>query len=362
MHPTPGRRSTARTAGLRWALVTVILVIAALVFAACTAPTSTPAATTEATEAAEATVEATTEATAETTEEATEESAATEEATTEATAEPTADATADATAEATQEGVASSDIAALGDPARGGYIFAMTTGCGCHFNRDLQAPAGGNTMEGPFGVIHVPNITSDPETGLGNWTDEAIVNAIRRGVKPDGTRLHPMMPYMDWSVMSDQDAYDLVAALRTLPPVVNEVPPSELSGELPPFDPPAPPATAPTAGVERGAYLVALARCNMCHTPRTESGAPDTTRLLAGATMRDEIAPNLTPDESAGLGGIPDDDIVHFLMTGEYDDGSTVEGPMEDVIHNGTSKLTEEDVRAIVAYLRSIPPVAEQPQ
>ena len=74
------------------------------------------------------------------------------------------------------------------------------------------------------------------------------------------------------------------------------------------------------------------------------------------------ISPNLTPDESAGLGSVPDDEIVHFLLTGEYSDGSTAEEPMADVIHNGTSKLTEDDVRAIVAYLRSIPPVAEQPE
>jgi mono/diheme cytochrome c family protein len=133
---------------------------------------------------------------------------------------------------------------------------------------------------------------------------------------------------------------------------------------VPPFAPAAaPPAVAPTSGAERGEYLVALGQCNNCHTPKTDTGAPDTTRLLAGAVMMsDDIAPNLTPDESAGLGGLPDDDIVHFLMTGEYDDGSTVEGPMERVIQNGTSKLTEDDVRAIVAYLRSIPAVAEKPQ
>ena len=252
----------------------------------------------------------------------------------------------------------------IGDPQRGGYIFAATTGCGCHFNRDLQAPAGGMKFEGPFGVIYAPNITSDPETGIGNWTDEQIVDALRLGKTPDGRQLHPIMPYIAWSGMSDQDAYDMAAALKTLPPVKNEVPKSELANPVPPFTPAAaPPAVAPTTGVERGAYLVALGQCSNCHTPKTDAGAPDTTRLLAGAVMMgDDIAPNLTPDESAGLGGIPDDDIVHFLMTGEYDDGSTVEGPMKRVIDNGTSKLTEDDVRAIVAYLRSIPAVAEKPQ
>lgn len=383
MQPTPGLRpqapSRTRTSLPRWVALIAALSIGLLVLAAC-APAAAPAApsqaaTEEASAAtAEATAEATEEATAEAAEEATAE--ATEEATEEATAEPGEEATAapaeeatpEATEEATEEaagteGEAAGGVASLGDPQRGGYIFATTTGCGCHFNRDLGAPAGGNKMEGPFGVIYVPNITSDPETGLGNWSDQEIVDALRLGHTPEGRQLHPIMPYMDWSVMSDQDALDLVAAMRMIPPVVNEVPESELSSELPAFTAPvAPPAVAPTEGVERGQYLVALARCNMCHTPRTDTGAPDTTRLLAGAVVRDDIAPNLTPDESAGLGGVPDDEIVHFLMTGEYDDGSMVDGPMQMVIENGTSKLTEDDVRAIVAYLRSVPPVAEQPE
>jgi mono/diheme cytochrome c family protein len=252
----------------------------------------------------------------------------------------------------------------VGDPARGGYIFAAAAGCGCHFNRDLQAPAGGNKFEGPFGVVYASNITSDPETGIGNWTDEEIVNSLRLGVTPEGEQLHPIMPYMDWSAMSDQDAYDMAAALRTLPPVVNEVPENQLASPVAPFTPAsAPPAVAPTEGIERGAYLIALGRCGSCHTPRTDTGARDTTRLLAGAALgNDNIAPNLTPDESAGLGAVPDADIAHFLMTGEFEDGSMVEGPMKNIVDNGTSKLTEDDVLAMVAYLRSIPPVAEQPQ
>jgi mono/diheme cytochrome c family protein len=355
MHRTTAFQPLARSARLHWVAVFAILALSTLVFAAC-APATAPAAP-----AAAETEEATSAATEAPTEEATEE--VTEEPTGEATEEPVEEATEEATEEAAEEGSTSAGVATLGDPARGGYIFAATTGCSCHFNRDLNAPAGGNTMEGPFGVIHVPNITSDPETGIGSWTEQEIVDALRLGRTPDGRQLHPMMPYMDWSVMSDQDALDMVAALRTLPPVVNAVLKSELSSEVPPFTPAeAPPAVAPAEGVERGEYLVALARCNMCHTPSTDDGARDTTRLLAGAVVRDEIAPNLTPDESAGLGSIPDDDIVHFLMTGEYEDGSMVEGPMENVVSNGTGRLTEDDVRAIVAYLRSIPPVAEQPE
>ena len=370
---------------LRWLAVAAALAIALLVFAACApaapaapaagsqataaateeaaAETATVTATEEATEEATATAEE--EATAAPTEEATAE--ATEESSTEATAESTAAPAEEATAapaeEATQE-AAAGGVAMIGDPQRGGYIFATTTGCGCHFNRDLQAPAGGMKFEGPFGVVYAPNITSDPETGIGDWTEEQIVDALRLGKTPDGRQLHPIMPYIAWSGMSDQDAYDLAAALKTLPPVKNEVPKTELTNPVAPFTPAAaPPAVAPTTGVERGAYLVALGQCNNCHTPKNEQGAPDTTRLLAGAVMMgDDIAPNLTPDEGAGLGAFSDDEIVHFLMTGEYDDGSTVKGPMKRIVENGTSKLTEDDVRSIVAYLRSIPAVAEKPQ
>ncbi|MFN8469719.1 MAG: c-type cytochrome [Caldilineaceae bacterium] len=359
---------------LRWLAVAAALAIALLVFAACApaAPSAGSEATAAATEEAaaetatvtateEATEEATATAEEEATAEATEESAA--EATAEATAAPAEEATAAPAEEATQE-AAAGGVAMIGDPQRGGYIFAATTGCGCHFNRDLKAPAGGMKFEGPFGVVYAPNITSDPETGIGNWTDQQIVDALRLGKTPDGRQLHPIMPYMAWSAMSDQDAYDMAAALKMLPPVKNEVPKSELTNPVAPFTPAAaPPAVAPTTGVERGAYLVALGQCNNCHTPKTDQGAPDTTRLLAGAVMMgDDIAPNLTPDESSGLGAFSDDEIVHFLMTGEYDDGSKVEGPMERVVQNGTSKLTEDDVRSIVAYLRSIPAVADKPQ
>ena len=388
---------------LRWLAVAAALAIALLAFAAC-AP-ATPAAPADSAAGGEATTAATAEAAAETaTVTATEEAAAeaTAEATAtaaeEATAAPTEDIgveaaeqeSADATAAPTEENAATAEataapaeettataeataapaeeaaaggVAMIGDAKRGGYIFAATTGCGCHFNKDLKAPAGGMKFEGPFGVVYASNITSDPETGIGSWTDQEIVDALRLGKGHGGAQLFPIMPYMAWSAMSDQDAYDLVAALRTLPPVKNAVPKTELKNPVPPFTPAkAPPAVAPTTGVERGEYLVALGQCNNCHTPKTEAGAPDTTRLLAGAVIGEDIAPNLTPDESAGLGAFSDDEIVHFLMTGEYDDGSTVKGPMKRIVENGTSKLTEDDVRAIVAYIRSIPAVAEKPQ
>lgn len=277
--------------------------------------------------------------------------AATEVATEAATEAPAEEATA-APAE---------EIAMVGDPARGGYIFAITTGCGCHFNRDLGAPAGGNKFEGPFGVIYAPNITSDPETGIGNWSETDIVNALRLGVRPDGSQIHPIMPYMAYSNLSDQDVYDLAAALKQLPPVVNAVPASQLTAPPASFKPlNAPPAVAPTEGVERGAYIVAVANCGRCHTPRGEDGAPDMTRFLAGAPLQDTIAPNLTPHESSNISVLSEEQIASFLLTGIYDDGTPVGDPMKMIIENGASRLTEADALAIAQYLKSLPPVASE--
>ncbi|MFQ5595443.1 MAG: hypothetical protein ACE5HA_14950 [Anaerolineae bacterium] len=102
------------------------------------------------------------------------------------------------------------------------------------------------------------------------------MDAFRLGRRPDGRQLSPMMPYMAFGGMSDQDAQDLVAYLRTVEPVKNAVPPTELAAPMPPFEPPvSPPAVAPTEGVARGEYLVnAVAACGVCHTPGTPTGLP----------------------------------------------------------------------------------------
>lgn len=319
------RNAHRRNALLQWAVVIGALLALAAILVAC-APVEAPANSATATETATAAPAAT--------------EAASEEAVTEAAPE---------------------EVAMVGDPERGGYIFAMTTGCGCHFNRDLGAPAGGNKFEGPFGVVYVPNITSDAETGIGTWSETDIVNALRLGVRPDGSQLHPIMPYMAWSALSDQDAYDLAAAVKGLPPVVNAVPASELASPPAAFAPAnPPPAVAPAEGVERGAYIVAVANCSNCHTPRGDNGAPDMNRFLAGAPLRDTIAPNLTPHESSNLSFLTEEQIATFLHTGIYDDGSPVDGPMKGIIDNGTSRLTEADALAIAQYLKSLPPVASE--
>ena len=133
-------------------------------------------------------------------------------------------------------------------------------------------------------MVHSRNITPDPETGIGKWTDQQVINAIRTGRDNQGKMLFPDMPYTTFSGMSDQDAADLVAFIRSVPPIKNAVPEDQLKFPVPPFTAPAPPpAVAPASGVARCTYLVNhVSNCIECHTPTTATGAPDLTKLLAG--------------------------------------------------------------------------------
>jgi mono/diheme cytochrome c family protein len=250
---------------------------------------------------------------------------------------------------------------ATGDPIAGSYLFSVAMGCGCHFNRDLGGPAGGNKFEGPFGVVHSANLTADPETGLGTWSDQQIADAIRFGKRNDGTNLAPMMPR--FATLADKDVMDLVAFVRTFEPIANAVPAPELTVFVPDYVPPTPPpAEAPTEPAARGGYLASLVRCGQCHTPTNEDGSPNRTLFLAGAPFRDTVAPNLTPDEATGLGAWSEQEIADFLRTGIYADGIESHPGMKGVVDRGLKNLTEEDALAIAAFLKSLPPTANLPQ
>lgn len=246
-----------------------------------------------------------------------------------------------------------------GDAGAGALVFASTVGCGCHFNGDLGALAGGNAFEGDFGAVYSRNLTPDAETGLGNFTDAQLSDAIRFGQGADGRNLFIMPRY---AVMADQDVADLIAYLRSLEPVTNEVPDRELAFEPPAFEmTQAPPVLAPTEPVARGQYLTTLADCSRCHTPTNDDGSRNMDMLLAGAPFRSTVAPNLTPDEATGLGLWTDEELAEFLATGLYSDGSEVGAAMKNVIDRGIGNLTDEDRQAIVAFLRSLPAIQNLP-
>ena len=328
--------------------------------AAAEAPTAEPteeAAPTEA-PAAEATPTAAPAEEAAATTAPAEEAAPTAEPDEEVTPTPAPEAEGEATATPAAE-----EEALSGDAAAGEYIFTISRGCGCHFNRDLNALAGGNRFETPDGVLYVPNITPHKATGIGSLSAEDIVTILHTGVTPDGRQLSPVMPYMDYSVLANEDALNLVAYLFSLDPVENAVPARELTQEPAAFTPAAAPAeTAPTDPLARGEYLVQLARCGSCHTPRNADGSPNLDLYLAGNKLNeDETAWNITPDEATGIGSWSEAELANFLRTGKLADGSAIVGIMATQIERYFSKLTEDDAAAIAAYLMSLPPIDHDP-
>lgn len=249
-----------------------------------------------------------------------------------------------------------------GDATRGEYIFALAEGCGCH-QSDAGFLAGGAPFEGPWGKVYARNITQDKETGIGDETDQQIADTIRTGKEEEGDMLFPIMPYHIFSNMSDQDVADLVAYLRTVPPVKNQVPPRELKIPVPPFTPGTPPATAPTAGVERGKYIAnAVAQCSDCHTPTDAQGNPDMTKFLAGTAVETEVSSNITPDEETGIGTWSLPEIATLLKTGVRPNGTEVTGLMAEVIKGGFSKMTTLDALAVAEYLKTVPAVKNDPK
>lgn len=327
---------------LRWAGICALLLLTALVLAAC------PAAATPEPAQPQAEAPAPTEAPA------AEPTTAPEPEPT-ATAEPEPEPTA--TAEPEPEPTAPAEEEAMaftGDADAGRYIATLTGGCGCHFNRDLGGLAGGNAFAD--GAVTAANITPDMETGIGSLSEDQIVSLLRTGAG-DGYQLHPAMPYMAFSALSTKEALDIAAYLHSLDPISNAIPARTLASEPAPFTPAPALDVPPTDPVARGEQLVALARCGGCHTPQGDDGS----MMLAGATVRDSIASNITPDEETGIGKWTVEEIAALLRTGTRPDGSAVEGAMAQQIERRFNTLTEADALAIAEYLKSIPAVSNNP-
>ena len=264
--------------------------------------------------------------------------------------------------------------AAVGQDAklveRGAYLMNSIVACGnCHVRRDkdwrpqpeLGLSGGMLFDEEPF-KAYARNITPDPETGIGKWTDAQIIRAIREGIRPDGTLIGPPMPIGFYRGISDADAQALVAYLRAQPPVKHVVPKSEYRMKLPSaYGPPikekivAPPRSD---RVKYGAYLAGpLGHCMDCHTPWVR-GIPDMKQVGAGGNPLKgpwgvSVARNLTPHET-GLKGWSDAEIARAIRTGRSRDGSALRPPMAfDWYRN----ISDEDMRPLVAYLRSLKPI-----
>src|SRR6266581_4072225 len=260
--------------------------------------------------------------------------------------------------------------------AKGQYIFALAGGCACHTVPKGTPHIGGRAFPIPFGTVYSTNITQDKETGLGAWTDQQIHDAMVKGVRQDGSRILPVMPYEKYSGMAQEDLKALIAYLRTLKPVKKA--PPELKTWVPlvrsvgtpiflkifgRFH--SAPAQAPKSGVERGRYLVEhVSLCGDCHTPRNFIGVPKQSLYLAGASKKigplGEAVPNITPDKETGIGEWKREDIAELLLTGTKPDLDNVQGLMAEVIQgtmHGFKEMKREDAIAIADYLKSIPAI-----
>ncbi|HYH40777.1 MAG TPA: cytochrome c [Burkholderiales bacterium] len=262
-----------------------------------------------------------------------------------------------------------------GDPKRGEYLAAAGGCVGCHTEPAKDAPpfAGGRALKTPFGTFYGPNITPHTQAGIGRWTEADFVRAMRHGERPDGANYFPAFPYASFTHITDEDLSHLWAYLRSLPANSRSNRPHELGFfyQWRPlvsvwrwlyFTPgPAPVNARSDAGVSRGRYLTqALGHCGECHTPRTFLGGMKSDRYLAGGKgPESKRVPNLTPRR---LKSWSDAELEHFLVSGETPDGDSANETMAEVVTNTTSKLTPGDLQALIAYLRSLPPLAEEPK
>ena len=264
--------------------------------------------------------------------------------------------------------------------ARGKYIFGATGGCGCHTEPKGTANAGGRKYDGPFGTVYSTNITPNTKTGIGAWTDEQIITAIRLGRRPNGERILPVHPFTSFHGMAEEDLRALVSFLRSVPPVNRPNTPKKIT--VPMFESvflPAwlmtfaatetPPPAAPVSGVARGEYLVrAVGHCGECHTPRSAlTMALDNSRFLAGNPKKTgpegQATPNITPDNATGIGDWTEEEIATYLGTGKRPDGDVAGGLMEEGIQGtlaGFKDTTKADLAAIARYLKSIPAVTNK--
>jgi mono/diheme cytochrome c family protein len=255
--------------------------------------------------------------------------------------------------------------------ARGELLFNIGGCTNCHTAKDGPALAGGEPIRTPFGTFHAPNITPDPETGIGGWSEADFIRAMQQGVSPSGAPYYPAFPYTSYTLMSADDLRALKAHLDTIPPARRNSPPHDLAfpynlrlglrpwrwlfftpGRFVP-DP------SRDAAWNRGAFLVnGPGHCQECHTPRTRWGTLDAAQAFAGGDLGPGIGkvPNITAHPERGIGRWSEDDIAFALTIGATPDGQTLAGDMAKVVANGTSRLPEADLLAVAAYLASLPP------
>ena len=254
-----------------------------------------------------------------------------------------------------------------GDPVRGQVVFTAAGCASCHHapeSEDKLVLAGGQRFPSDFGTFIAPNISPDPQEGIGAWSLHDFANALLRGVSPEGRHYYPAFPYTSYIRMEPQDVVDLWSYLRTLPAASTPSQPHEVSF---PFnlrrglglwkqvylDPAWIVPGAEPGEMHRGRYLVeALAHCGECHTPRDGFGGLERTAWLAGAPAPggNGSIPALTPDKLTWSA----EDVAYYLETGFTPEYDSAGGHMVEVIAN-FAQLSPEDRLAVATYVKALP-------
>lgn len=263
-------------------------------------------------------------------------------------------------------------FATAGDPINGEEIFNVGGCASCHSPEGAEAEdklvlAGGRLFPSPFGTFIAPNISPDPEFGIGDWSAHDLANAMMHGTSPEGKHYFPAFPYISYARMNAEDIVDLKAFLDTLP--LSDTPTQDhdipaifkwrrvMGGwKLLFFDPA--PVLAVSSEVERGRYLVeGLGHCSECHTPRNPVGGLVKDLWMSGAPDPEGkgFVPNITQHED-GIASWTQTDIAYYLSTGFTPEFDSAGGLMAEVIDN-TALLSDDDRNAIAAYLKAVPPL-----
>ena len=249
---------------------------------------------------------------------------------------------------------------------KGEYLVIAGDCIACHSKPDGKAFAGGLPINSPFGIFYAPNITPDKQYGIGDWTDEDLIRALKHGMSPEGYPYYPALPYPYYSKYSDEDVQAIRAYLMSIPAVSQPSQAHEVSFPFNirwlvtfwnmlyfyPFQGEYVADPKLSSKINRGAFLVeGPAHCGMCHTPRDPLGGPIRSRAYTGAVVDGWYAPNIT---GSNLKKVSEGELYRLFVYDEKPGGrGKIQGPMREVNHDSLERMKESDLFAIAAYIKS---------